>query len=224
MAYIESVAVIMPQHAKTALSMPMSQHVAIAMKNVGVGSIVVGFQVEFTTALKDCEHSIFAQWPTSGASRSLEAIFVGFAAISQRLGMCKIQDFVERPLLQLVRGTGAKEPSAGLPTMRLIMGQPMRVVLIPTMEFRQADTMPHSAEICSTIMATQMSSTWLAPSKLTRCETRRSRRSSSALGSSPCSHRDCISVATSRGCRVGEATFECWRRAVEGLKRQAQTA
>ena len=45
---VESVAVITPHHAKTAFSVPMVKHVAIAMKSVVVASNVGGFQMEFT--------------------------------------------------------------------------------------------------------------------------------------------------------------------------------
>ena len=82
-----------PQHAKTAFPVPMAEHVAVALKSVGVASTVRGFQMEFTTALTDAEHSIFASWPTSGASRSLEAISAGFSAVLADAG---VDDFGRR--------------------------------------------------------------------------------------------------------------------------------
>ena len=59
----------------------------------------------------------------------------------------KNTDSVGHLLLELARDTGVHRWTAHI---RKCMGQPLRVVLTPTKTFRPADTMPYSAEICST--------------------------------------------------------------------------
>ena len=89
---MESVAVITPQYAKTAFSVPMAEHVARTMKNVNVASTVGGFQKEFTTALKD-DH--------------MEAISAGCSAASQRLELMTSADIEEMQQSALISWASA---------------------------------------------------------------------------------------------------------------------